>query len=135
MAALTGGVAGAVALSPPVHIHQRAAPRRPARPRPLPAVATPAPSAPKPSISFAKTAKKIKLSRKGTFTLTFTAPPGLKGTYTFSAIGKKGRFTADKRGVVKLTIKGVKHRKKAVKVKITAVAGRLKGTATFTLRS
>ena len=132
--ALTNGAAGAVALSPPVHILAASTPPPAATATPAPPTATPTPVAPKPSISFAKTAKKIKLSRKGRFTLTFTATPGLKGIYTLSGIHKRGTFTADRRGVVKLTIKGVKHRKKALKVKVTAVSGRVKGTGTFTLR-
>ena len=102
VAALTGGAPGAVALSQPVHI--TSAPAATPTPTPVPPSATPAPpvvtppGATKPTISFAKTAKKIKLSRKGTFTLTFTATPGLKGTYTLSGDREEGQVQRGQEG-------------------------------------
>ena len=141
--ALNGSAAGAVALSAPVTITAAPAatptPVTPAAtatatPTPAPpATTTPAPAV-KPSISFTGSAKKIKLSRKGTFVLAFKATPGLKGTYTLSGLKKKGTFTADKKGAVKLTIKGVKRLKRPLKIKVTAKAGTAAATFTFTLR-
>ena len=105
----------------------------PAPPPPTGGGSTTPPPAAKPTISFKGAPKKLKLSRKRTFVLRFKATPGLKGTFKFTGITKKGTFKADAKGNVKLTIRTGKLRKRSLKLKITATSGALRATHAFTL--
>ena len=148
--ALSDGAAGASALSEPVRISAAPVatatptptPQTPAAtPTPAPPTATPAPTpVAKPTISFKGAAKKLKLDRRGRFTLRFKATPKLRGTFTVAAVKKgamktlKGKFAADSKGVVKLTLKPGKRRGRSVKLRVTVVAGPARATHSFTLR-
>jgi hypothetical protein len=94
----------------------------------------------KPTISFKGTSKTLKRDRRGRFTLRFTATPKLRGTFTVAAVKRgamktlKGTFTADSKGVVKLTLKPGKLRGRSVKLRLTVVAGTARATHPFTLR-
>ena len=76
--ALSGGAAGAIALSEPITVtplRRRRRPRSPGRDAGPPRRHAAAAGA-KPTISFNGAAKKVKLSRKHTFVLRFKATPG-----------------------------------------------------------
>ncbi len=144
MQALTGSAAGAIAVSEPVDL--TAAPpaippaATPTPASPLPPAATPTPQVTKAAITFRTTAKRVKLDRRGRFTLRFTATPGLRGTYTVTSVKRgrlktlRGRFTADRTGTVKLTLRPGKLGKRPLALKLTAISGSTRATHPFTLR-
>ncbi|WP_170179170.1 LamG-like jellyroll fold domain-containing protein [Solirubrobacter pauli] len=153
--ALSDGAAGAIALSAPVRVSATGVtvtptpsptPQTPATALPTPTPASPAPTAvptPMPSraITFKGSAKRVKLSRNGTFVLRFKAPAGAKGTWTLASTKRgafkprSGRFTADRDGAVKVTVKVGRPRTATTRVKVTAKAAGATGASfAFTLR-